>query len=104
MASPSLRQKQPSAQRGSCSPGYHLPWPKCSNGPLENRSASLRNSTPASRRFSGPSASVFHSAPSMSSTDTNVGSPPMVSFSPALAMSRSIASPTPTSFSHCSSE
>jgi hypothetical protein len=30
---PSLRQWQPSAQRGSCSPGYHLPWPKCSSGP-----------------------------------------------------------------------
>ena len=28
---------------------------------------------------SGPSASVFHSAPSMSSIDTKVGSPPMVS-------------------------
>jgi len=26
--SPSGRQKMPSAQRGSGSPGYHLPWPK----------------------------------------------------------------------------
>ena len=29
MGSPSRRQKQLSDQRGNCSPGYHLPWPKC---------------------------------------------------------------------------
>ena len=31
MGSPSLRQKQFKDQRGNCSPGYHLPWPKCAS-------------------------------------------------------------------------
>lgn len=31
--SPSLRQKIESAHRGNCSPGYHLPWPKCRKPP-----------------------------------------------------------------------
>ena len=35
--------------------------------------------SPASRRLVGPIAAVFHSSPSMSSIDTNVGSPPIVS-------------------------
>jgi hypothetical protein len=39
----------------------------------------------------------------MSSTDTKVGSPPMVSLRPDLAMSRSIASPTPSNAVHCAS-
>ena len=30
---PSARQQIDSAQRGSCSPGYHLPWPKCRKPP-----------------------------------------------------------------------
>ena len=42
-----------------------------------SRLSRLYSST-ASRRLFGPSAAVFHSAPSGSSTDTNVGSPPMV--------------------------
>ena len=97
-ASSSPAPSAAAARRDTICPGRSAAAALCAN-----RSASLRNSTPASRRFSGPSAAVFHSAPSMSSIDTKVGSPPMVSCSPALAMSRSIASPTPSSFCHCSS-
>ena len=67
-----------SAQRGSCSPGYHLPWPKCRSPPgAVLARAACRISVGARPRLVGPSASVFHSAPSRSSIDTKVGSPPM---------------------------
>src|SRR5581483_157609 len=38
---PSVRQRISICQRGSSSPGYHLPWPKCSNPFGANRSASF---------------------------------------------------------------
>ncbi len=46
--------------------------------PGANRCLRRRTSAPASRRLSAPSAVKFHSTPSMSSIDTNVGSPPIV--------------------------
>ena len=55
IGSPSRRQKQLSDQRGSCSPGYHLPWPKCDR-PLRRvlLLAAGRYSSTASRRLVGP--------------------------------------------------
>ena len=50
--SPSARQMSPSAQRGSGSPGYHLPWPKCTK-PFGAKRARRRFSSisPSSRFF-----------------------------------------------------
>ena len=58
---------------------------------LHSRSARARRSSnrPASSRFSGPSAAVFHSSPSMLSIETKVGSPPMVKRMSPLQISRS---------------
>ena len=53
--------------------------------------------------WSGPSAAVFHSAPSMSSIDTKVGSPPMVRRTSCARRSASIASPSASIACHCSS-
>ena len=47
--------------------------------PARTAAFSRRSSSPASSRLRGPSAAVFHSSPSMSSIETNVGSPPIVS-------------------------
>ena len=44
------------AQRGSGSPGYHLPWPKCSRPPGAKRSRRRSISSPASCRLVGPVA------------------------------------------------
>jgi hypothetical protein len=51
----------------------------------------------------GPSAAVFHSAPSRSSTDTKVGSPPIVRRTSMSASSRSIRRPSASILDHCSS-
>ena len=53
------------------SPLYHPAFAK--------RSASAAASRFATSRFSGPSAATVHWAEVMSSAETNVGSPPMVS-------------------------
>ena len=46
-------------QRGSGSPGYHLPWPRCTSPPLAYRSAEpLRRAGWPASRFSGPSAAT----------------------------------------------
>ena len=54
-------------------------------------------------RFVGPSASVFHSAPSLSVADTNVGSPPIVRRTSREARSSSTTCPRSTIARHCSS-
>ncbi len=88
-AAPSRRQQQPSAQRGSDSPGYHLPWPKCSRPPGANcRFRRLMSVAGQLALLAGRAPSRFHSAPSMSSIDTNVGSPPIVSRTSPSARSR----------------
>jgi hypothetical protein len=91
--SPSLRQISPICQRGSGSPGYHLPSLRCTRPPLAKRSASAAASRLASCRFSGPSAATVHCAEVISSLETNVGSPPIVSSRPAPSSRPSTASP-----------
>ena len=55
-------------------------------------------------RFVGPSAAMFHSAPSRSSIETNVGSPPIVSrTSPAPSRSSIALAERHRSVCHCSS-
>src|SRR5712691_4585727 len=78
IGTPSLRQYSPNAQRGRLSPGYHLPCPKCSRPPGANRVRNLRMRSSASPRLVGPTAEMFHSGDSRSSTETKVGSPPIV--------------------------
>ena len=53
--------------------------------------------------LAGQARSVFHSAPSMSSIDTNVGSPPIVSLTSAADKSRSTRWPSASICAHCSS-
>ena len=50
-----------------------------------------------------PRAVVFHSAPSMSSIETNVGSPPMVSRTSPASSCSSISCPSRSMACHCSS-
>ena len=76
---PSVRQKIDKAHRGSCSPGYHLPWPKCKNPPSPYWALNLCTNSVANPLLVGPRASVFHSGASLSAVATKVGSPPMVS-------------------------
>ena len=62
---PSVRQLTPTCQRGSGSPGYHLPWLCCDQRP--RREPARRGGSPsavASGRLVGPSAAMFHSAAS----------------------------------------
>ncbi len=89
----SPRQYSANAQRGSDSPGYHLPWPKCSRPPGANRSRSRPINVAASARLWGPCAAVFHSGASTSSMATNVGSPPIVSRTSPSASCSSTDSP-----------
>ncbi len=65
-----------------------MPWLRWINPPWANRSANAAARRLASARFSGPSAATVHCGEVMSSTETKVGSPPMVSSTPA-ATSRS---------------
>ena len=46
-ACPSVRHQTPIAQRGSGSPGYHLPCPECRNPPGAKRAARRRSSVSA---------------------------------------------------------
>ena len=63
--------------------------------PARTRRAAAGSSSSAQRRLVGPTAAVFHSAPSMSSIETKVGSPPMVSrTSPALELARRLRAPS----------
>ena len=55
------------------------------------------------RASRGPSAAVFHSAPSMSSIDTNVGSPPIVSLTSRALSASSTRRPSASIACHCSS-
>ena len=68
-----------------------------------NRARSRSRSVAASPSFVGPTAATFHSAPSMSSSETKVGSPPMVSRTSPAARRRSTASPSVSIAAHCSS-
>ena len=70
---PSRRQKRPSAQRGKGSPGYHLPWPKCSMPPGPKRVFKRSIKSRDSNGLVGPEASVFHSGASKSSIETKGG-------------------------------
>ena len=103
MGTPSVRQYTPSAQRGSGSPGYHLPWPTWSSAPDANRRINRCVSTPASSRLRGESAAMFHSGPSMSSIDTKVGSPPCVSRTSCASSSPSTRSPSASMACHSAS-
>src|SRR3970040_1573323 len=78
MGCPSLRQMMDNAHLGGGSPGYHFPWPICNNPWGAYLLLSFNNKLPASSLFFFPNAALFHSAPSISSMDTNVGSPPIV--------------------------
>src|SRR3989344_2516194 len=91
---PSARQQIDSAQRGNCSPGYHLPWPKCRKPPWPYSARSLCTSSVAKPRLVGPRASVFHSGASRSPTATKVGSPPMVRRTSPATRSASTRSPS----------
>src|SRR3989344_5091049 len=90
---PSARQQIDSAQRGNCSPGYHLPWPKCRKPPWPYSARSLCTSSVAKPRLVGPRASVFHSGASRSPTATKVGSAPIVRRT--LPATRSAPAPPP---------
>ena len=59
--SPSVRQCSAICQRGNGSPGYHLPWPRCTRPCGAQTFLSRAASAEASSRLCGPSASVFHS-------------------------------------------
>ena len=48
--SPSSRQWMPSCQRGSGSPGYHLPWPWCSSATRRRSGHGRRLASAAARR------------------------------------------------------
>ncbi len=100
---PSRRHTQAKDQRGSGSPGYHLPCPWCNRPPGAKRARSRRRRSSACRRLAGPSAVVFHSGASRSSIETNVGSPPTVSRTSPAARSRSMRSPRASMACHCSS-
>ena len=73
---PPVDAQRPARQRFA---GIPLALPRCRNPSAAKRSARRRIRISASSRFFGDSAVLFHSGPSMSSTDTNVGSPPWVS-------------------------
>ena len=100
---PSVRQWTPSCQRGSGSPGYHLPWPAWSRPPGANASARRPVSSHDRARLSSPSAPTVHSTASMSSIDTKVGSPPSVRRTSPATRRSSTARPTASMRSHWSS-
>ncbi len=58
----------------------------------------------ASRRLVGPTAAMFHSGASKSSTDTKVGSPPMVSRTSWATRSASTRSPSASMADQTASE
>ena len=74
---PSARQYRPICQRGNGSPGYHLPWLRCTSPCGAHCALSRAASTEARCRLCGPSASVVHSGSTWLSMETNVGSPPI---------------------------
>ena len=79
------------------SPGRSAAAPRARTG----RAAAAGACRPA-RRFGGPSAAVFHSSPSVSSIETNVGSPPIVSrTSPAAEVARRSRGPSRSIACHC---
>ena len=76
--SPSVRQCSPICQRGNGSPGYHLPWLRCTRPcGAQTRLQPARPAPMRAARLCGPSASVVHSGSTWLSIETNVGSPPI---------------------------
>ncbi len=100
---PSVREMQAKAQRGSSSFGYHLPCPRCSSPPGAVRSRNARINSSPRARLAGPSAAKFHCRLSGSSMPTNVGSPPMVSRTSCVSRSRSTACASARTSAHASS-
>ena len=78
-ASSSRAPSAAAARRDTTCPGRNA-----ATAPCANRCGELAEQHAGQPPLLGPSASVFHSAPSMSSIDTKVGSPPMVSLQPGL--------------------
>ena len=62
--------------------------------PAQSARCSLRISSSASARLVGPTAAIFHSGDSRSSTETKVGSPPMVRRTSPALRSASTCSPS----------
>ncbi len=83
------------ARRRRAVPGSSgRPCPLRRKPPLATRAARRRSSDSASSRFFADSASSFHSGPSMSSMETNVGSSTCVKRRSCSARSRSTRRPT----------
>jgi len=100
---PSASHCRSICQRGSGSPGYHLPWPRWTAPPTAYRLRRRSARSLASRRLSSPSASVFHWAEVMSSSATKVGSPPIVRRTSPASRRASTAAPSSSMRSHCAS-
>ena len=67
---------------------------------MANRNAKRLAISAARIRFSGPSASTVHCGDSMSSTETNVGSPPIVSRTSLATSALSTVCPSASMASH----
>ena len=100
---PSARQCSPICQRGNGSPGYHLPWLRCTRPSGAHTAFSRAASSEARSRLCGPSASVIHSSSTWLSTETNVGSPPTVSRTSASASRSSTSAPRSQIVAHAAS-
>ena len=72
--------------------------------PARTASRNLRMRSSASARLVGPTAAIFHSGDSRSSTETKVGSPPIVSRTSPAFRSASTCSPSLSSRAQDSSE
>ena len=59
---PSVRQNSENAQRGSGSPGYHLPWPMMNEPAGGKAVAQAPDQLIGQMRLVGPTAAMFHSA------------------------------------------
>ena len=101
--SPSVRQYSPICQRGNGSPGYHLPWLRCTSPCGAHIFFSRAASAEARSRLCGPSASVVHSESTWLSIETNVGSPPTVSRTSPAASRSSTRAPSAQIAPHAAS-
>jgi hypothetical protein len=103
MGAPSARPTSSSAQRGRLSPGYHLPGRDSTAAPGRSLARSSAASFRPAIHLVGPSASPFHSGASACSRELSVGSPPLVSVSPAAVRAASARSAPASSASQAAS-